>query len=268
MNPFTGVRLVEFKVKYLLGRYLFGLNFMIRATLVYAFIALFILLMAPVAMLWCFITKNGSLIYRLGRFCIRTAGWMCGVRVEVQGKEKISPGKTYVFLSNHRSNFDGPVLLHAIPRDWKALIKKEMMRLPVFSLVLKQVQFVPIERLNPKQAHAGIDLGVRLLSEGKSFVAFPEGTRSRDGRLGGFKKGVFIMAIKAQIPIIPVTILDSDKILPPKKYAIRPGVIRVIFHDQIVTEGMDLEDRNQLVQDTRSAITSALPSSGISQLQR
>jgi 1-acyl-sn-glycerol-3-phosphate acyltransferase len=148
---------------------------------------------------------------------------MCGVRVEVQGIEKIAPGKTYLFLSNHQSNFDGPVLVHAIPRDWKALIKKEMMRLPVFSLVLKQVQFVPIERLNPKKAHAGIEFGARLLTEGKSFVAFPEGTRSRNGRLGEFKKGVFIMAIKAQVPVIPITILDSDKILPPGRYDIRPG---------------------------------------------
>jgi 1-acyl-sn-glycerol-3-phosphate acyltransferase len=151
--------------------------------------------------------------------------------------------------------------LHVIPRDWKALIKKEMMRLPVFSLVLRQVQFVPIERLNPKKAHAGIELGAKLLTEGKSFVAFPEGTRSRDGRLGEFKKGVFIMAIKAQIPVIPVTILSSDKILPPRKFAIHPGCIRVIFHDPIVTEGMSLDDRNQLVQLTRNAIASALPSS-------
>jgi 1-acyl-sn-glycerol-3-phosphate acyltransferase len=234
---------------------------MIRATLVYLFTAIFILFLAPASMLWCFLAGNSSLIYRLGRFCIRTVGWMCGVRVEVQGSERIAPGKNYVFLSNHQSNFDGPVLLHAIPRDWKALIKKEMMRLPVFSLVLRQVQFVPIERLNPKKAHAGIELGAKLLSEGKSFVAFPEGTRSRNGRLGEFKKGVFIMAIKAQIPVIPITILDSDKILPPGRYAIRPGCIRVIIHDPIITEGMSLEERNQLVQLTRNAIASALPSS-------
>jgi 1-acyl-sn-glycerol-3-phosphate acyltransferase len=233
---------------------------MIRATLVYAFVSVYILLLAPAAMLWCILTENCSLLYRLARFCIRTAGWMCGVRVAIQGIENISPGKTYVFLSNHQSNFDGPVLLHAIPRDWKALIKKEMMRLPVFSLVLKQVQFVPIERLNPKQAHAGIELGAKLLKEGKSFLAFPEGTRSRNGQMGEFKKGVFIMAIKAQIPVVPITILDSDKILPPRKYAIRPGWIRVIFHDPIVTEGLSLEARNQLIQDTRKAIASALPS--------
>ena len=232
---------------------------MLCATLIYAFVALYILLMAPAAMLWCSIVDDPALLYRLARFCIRAAGWMCRVKVEVRGREKIARDKTYVFLSNHQSNFDAPVLLHVIRQDWKALIKKEMMRLPVFSLVLRQVQCVPIERRNPKMAHAGIERGVELLTQGKSFIAFPEGTRSRDGQLGDFKKGVFIMAIKAQTPIVPITILDSNKILPPGKYSIRPGRIRVIFHDPIDTAGLKFEDRNELAQMARNAIASALP---------
>jgi 1-acyl-sn-glycerol-3-phosphate acyltransferase len=232
---------------------------MIRSTLGYAFVALYILFLAPPAMLLSLFSGDCSLVYRLARFCILTAGWMCRVSIQVQGQDKITPAKPFVFLSNHQSNFDGPVLLHIIPRDWKALIKKEMMRLPILSIVLRHLQFVPIERLNPKNAHAGIELGARLLAEGKSFVAFPEGTRSRNGRLGEFKKGVFIMAIKAQIPVIPITILDSAAILPPGKYSIRPGCIRVIIHDPIVTEGMQLEDRNRLVALTRDAIASGLP---------
>jgi len=232
---------------------------MLRATLVYLFVGLFVLLFAPFVFLWTLIAREPHLLYILARFCIRTAGLMAGVRVIVEGHEKILPGKNYVFLSNHQGNFDGPVLCHVVPRDLRALIKKEMMRLPVLSLVLKQAQYVPIERSNPKQAQAGIDLGARMLKQGKSFFAFPEGTRSRDGRLGDFKKGVFIMAIKAQTPVIPVTILNSSKIQPPGSYGIRPGTIRVIFHNPIETEGMDLEDRNRLVQLTRDAIASRLP---------
>jgi 1-acyl-sn-glycerol-3-phosphate acyltransferase len=234
---------------------------MIRATLIYLFVGAYLLLMAPPAMLWTLFTNNCALLYRLARFCIRVAGWMCGVKVTVYGREKILPDMNYVFLSNHLGNFDGPVLLHALPRDWKALIKQEMMRLPVLSLVLRQLQFVPIDRMNPKKAHAGVELGLRLLVEGKSFLAFPEGTRSRNGRLGEFKKGVFIMAIKAKAPIIPITILDSDKIQPPGRYGIRPGCIRVIIHNAIATEGMQFEDRNRLVQLTRDAIASALSQS-------
>jgi 1-acyl-sn-glycerol-3-phosphate acyltransferase len=231
---------------------------MIRATLIYLFIGLYVTLMAPVGMLWTRVTRDSALLYRLARFGIRTAGWMGRIKVSVQGRENILPGMTYVFLSNHQGNFDGPVLLHAIPRDWKAIIKKEMMHLPILSLVMKQVQFVPIERLNPKNAHAGIERGARLLKEGKSFLAFPEGTRSRDGRLGVFKKGVFIMAIKAQASIVPVTVLNSAKIQPPGKYGIQPGCIRVIFHKPVATEGMTLGDRDRLIELTRDAISSAL----------
>jgi 1-acyl-sn-glycerol-3-phosphate acyltransferase len=240
------------------------IGYMIRSTLAYFYVAVFLLLLAPASLLWCILTGNSSLLYRLGRFCIRTAGWMCGVRVEMRGWEKAAAVRTCIFLSNHQSNLDGPVLVHAIPRDWKALIKKEMMRMPVFSLVMKQIQFVPLERSNPKQAHAGIELGAKMLAEGNSFIAFPEGTRSIDGQLGEFKKGAFIMALKAQMPVIPVTILDADKILPRGKYAIRPGRIRVIFHDPIATEGMSVENRNQLMQSTRAAIASALPAPMVS----
>jgi len=232
---------------------------MIRASFVYLFVGLYILVLGPIGMLWTAISGNGASIHSLARFCIRAAGWMCRIKVNVRGAEKILPGVTYVFLSNHQGNCDGPVLVHAIPRDWSALIKKEMMRLPILSLVLKQLKFIPIERSNPKNARAGIELGAKLLSAGKSFLAFPEGTRSRDGRLGEFKKGVFIMAIKAHAPIIPITILNSARIQPPGQYRISPGIIEVIIHDAIETRGLTLEDREALVQRTREAIASSLP---------
>jgi 1-acyl-sn-glycerol-3-phosphate acyltransferase len=230
----------------------------VRATLVYLFMVVYILLLAPFGLAWSWISGNGRILYTLARFCIRVSGLICGVRVIQEGREKIAPGVNYVFLSNHQGNFDGPVLCHAIPRDWKALIKKEIMRLPVLSLVLKTVQFVPIERLNPKNAQAAIDRGTKLLKEGCSFLAFPEGTRSRDGRLGDFKKGVFIMAIKAQTPVMPVSIVGSAAIQPPGKYSIRPGRIKIVFHEPIITTGMQIEDRHRLVQLTRESIASAL----------
>jgi 1-acyl-sn-glycerol-3-phosphate acyltransferase len=210
-------------------------------------------------MFWTLITRNARLLYRWGRFCIRAAGWISGARLNVEGNDKILPGKTYVFLSNHLGNFDGPALCIAVPRDLRAMMKQEMMRIPILSSVLKQVKFVPIDRRNSQKAQESIDLGAVRLRQGLSFFAFPEGTRSRTGKLGEFKKGVFIMAIKAQAPIIPVTILGTNRIQPPGKYKILPGTIRVIFHDPISTEGMTIEDRNRLIQLTRDAIASKLP---------
>lgn len=229
-----------------------------RASLVYLFVGLFILVMTPVTVLWTVASGNTTLIYRAAQLCIRTAGWLCGVRVTLEGREKIRPGQNYFFVSNHQGNFDGPVLLHAIPRDFRALIKKEMMRIPVLSVLLKRVGFVPIDRLNPSSAKTSIDCGVRLLKQGYSLVAFPEGTRSRDGQLGPFKKGAFLIALKANAPILPISIVNSRKIQPPGTYGIHPGVIEVIFHDPIFTHEPGMHDSEELAHRTRIAIASGL----------
>ena len=215
-------------------------------------------LLAPFCLVWAVCVKNAQALFHLSRFCIRAAGWMAGVRVSVEGHEKIDPARTCVFLSNHRGNFDGPVLLHVLGRDLRALIKKEMMRLPILSLILRVMEFVPLERANPKQSRAGIEHAASLIRGGKSFFAFPEGTRSRDGSLGKFKKGSFLMAIQAEVPVVPITIMNSAAIQPPGSYGIRPGIIRVVIHDPIETRGMTFEDRNELIQLTRAAIASAL----------
>jgi 1-acyl-sn-glycerol-3-phosphate acyltransferase len=233
---------------------------MIRATLVYIFIALYVCLVGPLAMFWTLVAKDSRLIYSLARICVKAAGWLSGVRVRPHGLEKIAPGQNYVFLSNHQGNFDGPVLIHVIPRDVRALVKREMMRLPVLSLIMRQVKFVPKDRSDVHKARAGIDYGATLLQQGFSFFAFPEGTRSRDGRLGEFKKGVFVMAIKGQTPVMPITILNTNRIQSPGDYRIHPGTVEIIFHDPIPTRDMDLPDRDRLMESTRASIASALAS--------
>ncbi len=231
---------------------------MLRAVSVYLFVGFYILIVGPIAIIWSLVSGETRTLYRLARFCIRVAGLISGVRVKVTGKEKVIPGQTYLFLSNHQGNFDAPVLAHAVPRDFRALVKKEMMKIPVLSLVMRSVQFVPIDRADPTRAKEGIEVGARRLGNGYSFLAFPEGTRSRNGRLGEFKKGAFVMALKAGVPVVPITILRSGQIQPPGSFAIRPGVVEVIFHDPISTSGMTFEDRDTLAGLTRAAIASAL----------
>lgn len=231
---------------------------MVRATIVYLFVAIYVAIAAPVALTWTAITRRPGLIYLLARMCVAVAGRLCGIRLDVQGRERISPDQTYLFLSNHQGNFDGPILYYASGRDLRALVKQEMMRLPILSLVLRQVGFVPIDRADPVRARASIDRGAQHLREGLSYLAFPEGTRSRDGKLGPFKKGVFFMAIKAGVPIVPVTLNNSRLIQPPHSYGIRPATVQLVFHDPIPTAGLSVADREDLVHKTRLAISSAL----------
>ena len=231
---------------------------MIRTTLAYLFAAVYILVMSPIAIALASIVGDTAVIYNLARFCIRVSGLIAGIRVRVRGADKIAPGEAYLFLSNHQGNCDAPALAHAMPRDFRALVKKEIMRLPALSAILRRVNFVPIDRKDPNQARAAIDRGAALLREGLSFLAFPEGTRSRDGNLGDFKKGVFIMALKSQRPVIPVSILNSSSVQPPGSFRIRPGVIEVIFHDPIPTEKMTIDDRDRLIGMTREAIAAGM----------
>lgn len=229
-----------------------------RATLVYAFVGLYVAILAPIGILWSYFAGKTDLLFSLADFCIRAAGWMCQVKVEVRGRERIKPGQSYLFLSNHQGNLDGPVLFHATGRNLRALVKNEMMRIPVLSAVLRRVSFVPIDRSDPLKARSGIDRAAQLLKDGYSFFAFPEGTRSRDGQLGEFKKGVFVMAIKAGVPVLPVSICNSRAIQPPGRYGIKPGTVELKFHDPISTANMRVEDRDQLLRLTRAAIAQGL----------
>jgi 1-acyl-sn-glycerol-3-phosphate acyltransferase len=218
----------------------------------------FILIASPFGMGWALVAGSPSILFGMARTCIRFAGRVCGVRVIVRGKERIARDQSYLFLSNHQGNLDGPILFHATGRDLRGVVKKEMMRIPVLAQVLRFVGFVPLDRQDPLQARLGIDRAARLLQDGISFMAFPEGTRSRDGRLGDFKKGVFVMALKAGVPVLPVSIRNSGVLQPPGRYGIRPGAVEVVFHPPIPTAGMSVEERGHLLELTREAILSGL----------
>ncbi len=237
---------------------------MIRATFIYLFVGLYILVLGPPVMAWTLVAGETRTIYRIARFCVRIAGWVAGIRVSMCGQEKIVPGQNYVLVSNHQGNFDGPVLFYTIPRDLRIVVKKEMMSIPVFNLVMKQVKCVAVDRSDPYKARQSIDRAALLLSRGYTFLAFAEGTRSRDGRLGPFKKGAFIMAIKGQTPVLPVTIVNSRLIQKPGEFAVRGGTVDLVIHDPIPTAGMTLQDRDRLMTATRAAVESALPHDSVS----
>jgi 1-acyl-sn-glycerol-3-phosphate acyltransferase len=232
---------------------------MIRSTLAYVFVSLFVLVVSPIAFLWAWISGDAPFIYRAGRFCLYVAGWICGVRVRTRGKEILSSGQTFLFLSNHQGNLDAPVIICTVAdRHLRALFKQEMMRIPVLPLAMKKVGFVPIDRTDPTSAHASLDHAAKMLRDGNSFFAFPEGTRSRNGSLGPFKKGVFHMAIKAGVPIVPVTIKNTNLLQPPGSYRIRPGIVELTFHNPIPASGLQVEDRDRLIEAVRTAIAAGL----------
>jgi 1-acyl-sn-glycerol-3-phosphate acyltransferase len=226
--------------------------------MVYVFIALYVAVAAPVGLILALLSGKAAPLYSLARICVGIAGWISGTRLNVYGGEHLLADSTYLFLSNHQGNFDGPILFHATRRDLRAVIKVELMRIPVLSLVFRKADFVAVDRTDPIKARASIDRAAGILRDGHSFFAFPEGTRSRDGRLGAFKKGVFVMALKAGVPVMPVSIRNSRDIQPPGHYGIRSATVEVVFHPPIPTAHLHVEDRDHLMRLTRAAIAAGL----------
>ncbi len=253
----AGQHSVQSPIAHWLNRSILQLEFMIRAFLVTLIVFAYVLLVGTPVLVHAAISGNTDTLYRVGRFGARLVLWLSGVKLEVMGREKTCTDRAVVFMSNHQSNCDPPAVLNLLP---PVLIigKKEFFRVPILGRGMALRGFIPIDRKNRAQAIKAIEAGTQALKRGHSFLIFPEGTRSPDGRLQAFKKGAFIMAMKAGAPIAPISISGSARVMPKGKFEIRPGVVRVTVHDPVPTEGCMPDDRETIMEQVRQAILSGL----------
>lgn len=185
--------------------------------------------------------------------------WAVGARLEVE----ISPrndfsSKPALFVSNHRSFYDIPALVGAVPTNLHFLAKKEVRKIPFLGLYAAAMGMVFIDRADSAASRTSVEHMSRLLEEGASMASYPEGTRSRSGDLLPFKTGSFVAAIKAGVPVVPVSISGSEKVLPADGFSPRPGLIRVSIGEPIPTAQMDLEDRRRLADEARDQVAEML----------
>ncbi|MCX7983637.1 MAG: 1-acyl-sn-glycerol-3-phosphate acyltransferase [Bacteroidetes bacterium] len=161
-----------------------------------------------------------------------------GIRLHTIGLEKIERGKHYIFVSNHASMFDIPAVLAGIPNDITLVFKKELSRIPIWGWALRYGHFIMIDRSNPREAIESLERAAQSIQHGKSVLLFAEGTRTKDGKLQPFKRGAFSLAVKSQIPIVPVTINNTFSILPKGSLNIRPRDIELIIGEPIPTSSI------------------------------
>ena len=230
---------------------------MIRAIIVSLLTFLYILTVGTPFLIHALLTGNTDPIYRVGINGAKLALWLSGVHLDVQGLEKIPPNRALIFMPNHQSNCDPPAVISILP-PVLVMAKKEFFRVPVLGIAMRRRGFIPIDRKNRERAIAAVEEAVEALKAGYSFLAFPEGTRSPDGRLQTFKKGLFVMAIKAGATIVPVSASGARKVMPKGEFAIYPGRVRITIHDPIPTAGLEISDRQKLIEQTRQAIITGL----------
>ncbi|HEY3045372.1 MAG TPA: lysophospholipid acyltransferase family protein [Vicinamibacterales bacterium] len=180
-----------------------------------------------------------SLFDRHGYFahgCARTWSWLIlkttGVRIAIDGLDRIVPGTTYVFVSNHQSIYDTPVIFASLPYQLRIIAKTSLARFPVLGWHLKRGGHLFVDRQHPDRA--GILKRWRdLVSEGLSLIIYAEGTRSPDGRVARFKAGSFLLAIEAGLPIVPLAVIGSRQVMPKGRLRTEPAFVRLIVHDPI-----------------------------------
>lgn len=225
---------------------------MIRSILVlslYFFLTIFV---GIPALIISYITGKRDFLFKVGRFGLILSRPLFGMKLKVYGMEKIDFRKPHIFMANHMSLIDAPLLFLILPIPVRIFPKKELFKIPVIGKGMERVGFIPVDRRDSSRGRMAIEKGVEMIKEkGWSFLIFPEGTRSWDGNLLPFKKGGFILSIKSQVPIVPVTIKGTREMLPRGKFSIKKGSVEVKFHEPVSPEGYSLEEKDKLLQKVR-----------------
>jgi len=232
---------------------------MVRA---YLFLALFIpltFLFAASAIVCTLLDASGRAYAFHARLWARLSLAMAGVRVAVRGAELLPDGPV-IFMSNHQSNFDILALEATMPRRIYWIAKKELFDIPVFGPSMRRGGYIPLDRSDGRKALKSMDNAATIIRTGKSVVMFPEGTRSKDRNLLPFKRGGFLLALKAGVPVVPVTINGSGRINPAGRTRLYRGAITITLHPPLIP-AMDLskaEAETRLMEQVHGAISSAL----------
>ncbi len=231
---------------------------MLRTLFIGVFLSLYILLVGPPLLVYTLITKNPDPVYWAGVKGVMFFVRVVGVRIRVRGLERIPRG-VCLFVANHTSSADAPAVVGAIPRRIAILLKESLFKWPIAGQAFTLAHFIPVNRGARDSAITSVEKATEALKAGQSFLIYPEGTRSPDGRLQEFKKGAVMMAIKVGVPIVPMVCSGAHRVMEKRSLVIHPGEILVEFLQPIDASKYSLEERDVLNEHVHQVMAAGLP---------
>jgi len=221
----------------------------------------YLILGAPAALIglpWTLLRNDISFLYRWAMWIANAGLKIGGIRIDVMGREQLDPQQRYIFMSNHVSNLDPPLLLPLLPGRTSVFLKRSLMKIPVLGYAMRLGSFIPVDRDGSvESAKQSVETARQVLESGLHVMTFVEGTRSRDGRLLPFKKGPFYLAMETGAPVVPVSIWGTESMMKKGSVSITPGTAHVVFHAPLWPR--DYATREDLIAAVRQSIASSLP---------
>lgn len=231
---------------------------MLRARIYLLFFVPFTLMCSATAVCGTFFDATGAFAHKCARFWSRWGLFFAGIKVRVDGVEKIPTDGPVIYMGNHQGNFDILALSLAIPRRFSWIAKEELFRVPLFGSAMHRAGYIPLDRSDGRRALKSMNAAAARIRSGSSVVVFPEGTRTTDGNLLPFKRGGFLLAAKAGVPIVPFTINGSMRINPRNRLELYPGILSITFAEPVITATYNGKEHPELLEQVRNAIAAGL----------
>ncbi len=231
-----------------------SIGYQIQTLIIVLWVVLVTVVVSTTVIVCSFFSRTGNGPHLLARFWANSILWVARVKVTVSGAEKLDPNRSYIYMPNHQSNADIPLLLGRLPVQFRWLAKAELFKIPVFGRAMRGVGYISIDRSNRKLAFESLERAARTIRNGTSLLIFPEGTRSRDGHILPLKKGGFVLSVDSGVPIVPIIIRGTRDIIPKGNFMVRPAPVTMQILDPVETAGYTRKTKDALLEHIRSIL--------------